>query len=119
MRRLHARAWPPKRAAAEAVPRSPTALGAVRCAWGSAKEATALASVLEALPEATMEEAGLAVLSAEAIPDGELRRAFLAGELPLLGASPDAMLRPAPGAPLEIVEVKNVCELPLRDSNPA
>ena len=62
-----------------------------------------------------MEEVGLAVLRADEIPDDELRSAFLAGELPVLGASPDAMLRPKPGDPLEIVEVKNVCE---RGANP-
>eukprot|EP00966_Prymnesium_polylepis_P120413 2782298-Prymnesium_polylepis.1 len=56
MRKLHGRAWPPRRASGGSVPPSPTSIGAVRCAWGSAQEATALASVLEALPDASMEE---------------------------------------------------------------
>lgn len=85
-------------------------LGSVRCAWGSAQEASALCALLDALPEqATIEEVGMAVMNPEQLPTEELREQARRGELPPIGASPDAMLRPAPGAPLETVEVKNVC----------
>lgn len=109
--------WPPRDSAAKdaelrrtAARMSQASLNQVRCAWGSAQEAAALAALLEALPRgATLEEIGLAILSPDNLPTAELRAAALAGELPPLGASPDAMIRPHAGAPLEAVEVKNVC----------
>lgn len=109
--------WPPRDSAARdadlrslAARMSQASLNQVRCAWGSAQEAAALAALLEALPRgATLEEIGLAILSPDNLPTAELRAAALAGELPPLGASPDAMIRPHAGAPLEAVEVKNVC----------
>ena len=94
-------------------------ISSVRCAWGSSQEAGALAAMLEALPaSATLEEVGLAVLSPEDLPTASLRRAAHRGELPTLGASPDAMLRPRSGAPLEAVEVKNVCACAASNSPP-
>ena len=88
-------------------------IGLVRRCWGSAQEAAALAALIQAQPRAaTLEEIGLAMLTTDGLPDSlpqELRDAHERGELPPLGASPDAMLRPRPGAPLEVVEVKNVC----------
>jgi len=48
----------------------------------------------------------------------ELREAALGGELPPIGASPDAMLRLCEGMPLEAVEVKNTCPFFTRSSEP-
>ena len=83
---------------------------AVRCAWGSAQEAAAIAAVLDALPrEARIEEIGLSMLRPKRGLGRRLRAVIASlGELPPIGVSPDAMLRMAPGAPRMVVEVKNV-----------
>lgn len=99
----------PLRASARAMAEG--GINAVRCAWGSAQEAAALAAVLESLPrEARVEEIGLAMLCPKKRGLSGRLRALIAdlGELPPLGSSPDAMLRMAPGAPRMVVEVKNV-----------
>lgn len=87
----------------------------VRCAWGSAQEASALAAFLESLPaEARLEEIGMAVASPGQMPSEDLRMAALSGQLPCLGASPDWMLRREPGADLEVVEVRVMTPLSRR-----
>ena len=86
--------WPPRDSDARdaelrraAARMSQASLNQVRCAWGSAQEAAALAALLEALPRgAILEEIGLAILSPDNLPTAELRAAALAGELPPLGA---------------------------------
>ena len=97
-------------------------VASVRCAWGSAQEASAIVAALEsALPrDAVIEEIGMAVLHPDRMPTDELRAAAWAGQLPTVGASPDAMLRRTPGGPLEAVEVKNTCPFfELRDDRGA
>ena len=112
MRLAHEQPWPPPRRARPRRPArgaTPPSISAVRCAWGSAQEAAAIGALLQAMPAAQIEEVGLAVLDFAALPTAELRAAAEEGRVPVLGASPDAMLRPAEGAALESVEVKNVC----------
>ena len=118
---LHSKGWPPpsRRPALDAsgaggAASAPPSLSLARCQWGSAQEASALASLLEALPAARMEEVGLAVLRPEDVPDAELREAAMRGELPYIGASPDGMLRRSADAPLEVVEIK--CVTPFFES---
>ena len=95
-------------------------INAVRCAWGSAQEAAALVAALQGLPKtAELFEVGMAMAAPDALPNEAMRHAMEAGEIPPLGASPDAMLRLGPKAPFEAVEVKNVCpffELPASES---
>uniref|UniRef100_A0A7S0AMF2 HTH La-type RNA-binding domain-containing protein n=1 Tax=Pyrodinium bahamense TaxID=73915 RepID=A0A7S0AMF2_9DINO len=97
-----------------------TGIGQVRCAWGSAQEATALLKLLEAkeCSGCVMEEVGLCVLDMSQqgallplLPGGgrDCGVPAYASRLPgLLGASPDAMLR-FPDGVLAAIEVKNVC----------
>lgn len=83
-------------------------ISAVRCAWGSAQEASTLRSAVEQLePGACLAEAGLSMLDVTTLPPVIAERVRGAA-LPPIGASPDAMLRRADGQ-LETVEVKNVC----------
>eukprot|EP00928_Gymnodinium_smaydae_P015910 TRINITY_DN15918_c0_g1_i1.p1 TRINITY_DN15918_c0_g1~~TRINITY_DN15918_c0_g1_i1.p1 ORF type:complete len:556 (+),score=62.37 TRINITY_DN15918_c0_g1_i1:100-1767(+) len=115
-----------------------TSIGDVRCAWGNAQEAAALKSILDAFPSHgfQMEEVGLAMLdparvesyrpfepvldssttsqssqqrrwqrNSKAIAEHSKDRLQMP---PLMGASPDGMLR-LPSGELAAVEVKNVC----------
>ena len=112
MRLAHKQQWPPPRRTRPRAPARgapPPSISAVRCAWGSAQEASAIGALLQAMPDAQIEEVGLAVLDFAALPTAELRAAAEEGRVPVMGASPDAMLRPAEGAALESVEIKNVC----------
>lgn len=99
--------------------RMPRSIGELRCRWGSAQEAAALASLLEALPEeARVEEVGLAMLLPEQLPPtfpAEVRRAAAAGELPPIGASPDGVLRREAGRKIEAIEIKNHCPFFVRE----
>eukprot|EP00965_Chrysotila_dentata_P046749 1552493-Pleurochrysis_carterae.AAC.1 len=80
--------------------------------WGSAQEAAALAAVLQALPNATIEEAGLVMLDVTTLPPTLPQHArtlaLTPNALPPIGASPDAMMRRHPSAPLEAVEVRSL-----------
>ena len=105
-RRVAATAAQPAAAAAR---ERAASISSVRCAWGSAQEAAALAAVLQYDEAATMEEIGLAMVDPADMPTEELRAAAAAGELPPIGASPDAMLRLGGGAAMEPLEVKNTC----------
>ena len=111
VRRAHAGAWPPPRRNPPPRRRGDRAasISSVRCAWGSAQEAAALAAVLQYDEAATMEEIGLAMVDPANMPTEELRAAAAAGELPPIGASPDAMLQLGGGAAMEPLEVKNTC----------
>mmetsp|Transcript_46346 Transcript_46346/g.89296 ORF Transcript_46346/g.89296 Transcript_46346/m.89296 type:complete len:500 (-) Transcript_46346:387-1886(-) len=92
-------------------------IGQVRCSWGSVQEAAALKSLLDATPLlGSLEEVGLAMLDPARLGDTANRgRRWQRSEQvpakpfpPLMGASPDAMLR-LPSGELAAVEVKNVC----------
>jgi len=91
----------------------------VRCAWGSAQEASSLRSLIEDLslsePGCYLEEAGLCMLSASDLPlpaapaPGRVAcPPVLASALPPIGASPDGFAVRADGT-RQVVEVKNVC----------
>jgi len=85
-------------------------IGTVRCAWGSAQEASTLRSLVEhatASPGLVVEEAGLEMLDPARLPP-RMRDAASGLALPPIGASPDAFLR-LPDGSREPVEVKNVC----------
>jgi len=105
-------------------------IGQIRCAWGSTQEQRALLHLLRASPPgSTMEEIGLCMLDTRQLPvhnneaphrSNRWRRGPNhsqaspqvmergAGLPPLMGASPDAMLRLGDGE-LAAVEVKSVC----------
>jgi hypothetical protein len=100
--------------------RMPRSIGELRCMWGSAQEAAALASLLESLlDESTVEEVGLAMLLPELLPPDfppEVRHAAATGGLPPIGASPDGMLRRGGTGALEAIEIKNHCPFFVRSS---
>jgi hypothetical protein len=102
-----------RRRPAQRPPRLPAGvtIGEVRCAWGSAQEASTLRSLCAHFaaedPGAFVEEAGLCMLSAQAA------EALLGAEqprprLPPIGASPDGFVTRSSGERL-VIEVKNVC----------
>ena len=88
VRRAHAGAWPPPRRAPPPRRRGDRApsISSVRCAWGSAQEAAALAAVLQHEKDASMEEIGLAM-----VDPAQGAAAILVGcsiRLPSTGAPP-------------------------------
>ena len=79
----------------------------VAMAWGGVQEATAVLALMNEFPKATAHEIGCALLesSSARIPAAW---GIDIGDLPLIGASPDAVLVRADGTK-EVVEIKNVC----------
>ena len=81
----------------------------VAMAWGGVQEPTVVLAIINEFPNDTLEEVGCALLesSPERIPKSWK---IDIGDLPLIGASPDAMIIRANGT-REVVEIKNVCPI--------
>lgn len=114
--------WPPRSIPPPlARPSGSPSISRVRCSWGSAQEASTVASLLHALPDALVEEVGLAMVDPSALPSGipeHARRLATQGLLPPMGASPDGLLRRTKDKKLEVLEVKNTCPFFVRRSRP-